>query len=77
MKKNLTLAIEVDLLDQVRVFAAKHRTSVTELVRRHLRSLVEDDAAYRKAAQRIERRARERPLAVGGARWRREDLHDR
>jgi plasmid stability protein len=43
MTKNLTLAIDDDLLDRARVIAAVKRTSVNELVREFLTRLVEQE----------------------------------
>ena len=40
MNKNLTLSIDADLLDKVRVLAAMKRTSVNALVRGFLSDLV-------------------------------------
>jgi len=41
MAKNITLAIDEELLEKVRVLAAMKRTSVNELVRGFLTRLVE------------------------------------
>lgn len=43
MPRNLTLSIDDELLAKARVLAAMRRTSVNEMVREHLRSLVEDE----------------------------------
>lgn len=47
--KNITLAIDEDLLDKVRVLAALKRTSVNELVRGFLTKLVEQERAHDEA----------------------------
>ncbi len=49
MTKNITLAIDEDLLDKVRVLAALKRTSVNELVRGFLTKLVEQERAHDEA----------------------------
>lgn len=49
MTKNITLAIDEDLLDKVRVFAAMKRTSVNELVRDFLKRLIEQESTYDEA----------------------------
>ncbi len=46
MAKNITLAIDEELLEKVRVLAAMKRTSVNELVRGFLTRLVEEESAY-------------------------------
>ena len=43
MPRNLTLSIDDDLLAKARVLAAMRRTSVNEMVRGFLRSLVDDE----------------------------------
>ena len=42
MTKNITLAIDEDLLDRARVLAAMRRTSVNEMVRQYLARTVEE-----------------------------------
>lgn len=43
MAKNITLAIDEDLLDKARVLAALRRTSVNEMVREYLTRVVEEE----------------------------------
>ncbi|MAP95856.1 MAG: hypothetical protein CMK07_12970 [Ponticaulis sp.] len=47
--KNITLAIDEDLLDKVRVLAAMKRSSVNEMVRDFLRRLVDQESAHDEA----------------------------
>ncbi len=51
MTKNLTLAIEDDLLDKARVLAAMKRTSVNEMVRVFLEREVKREAAQASRAE--------------------------
>jgi len=51
--KNITLAIEEDLLQKVRVLAALKRTSVNELVRGYLKRLVEHEQAHDEAREEL------------------------
>lgn len=51
--KNLTLAIDEDLLDKVRVLAAMKRSSVNELVRGFLSRLVEQEKGKDEARQTL------------------------
>lgn len=53
MAKNITLAIDEDLLDKVRVLAAMRRTSVNELVRNYLARLVEEEKAKDEAREEL------------------------
>ncbi len=77
MTRNLTLALDEELLDQARVFAAKRRTTVTELVRSHLRMLVQRDDRYEAACRQLRSYMEIPPLAVGRRRWTRDELHER
>ena len=51
--KNLTLAINEDLLDRARVIAAMKRTSVNELVRNFLERLVEQERGKDEAREAL------------------------
>jgi len=51
--RNLTLAIDDDLLDKVRVLAAMKRTSVNEMVRGFLSRLVEQEVEHDEATQEL------------------------
>jgi len=53
MTKNLTLAIDEDLLGKVRVLAAMKRTSVNELVRNYLARLVEEERGKDEAREEL------------------------
>lgn len=53
MTRNLTLAIDDDLLDKVRVLAAMKRTSVNEMVRGFLTRLVEQEVQHDEATQEL------------------------
>lgn len=76
-KRNVTLTIDDDLLVEARIVAARRHTSVSDLVREHLRRLVEQDR-LRHAAWQSVRHLVERPAArAGGPLPAREDLHAR
>lgn len=51
--RNLTLAIDDDLLDKVRVLAAMKRTSVNEMVRGFLARLVEEETSKDEAREAL------------------------
>ena len=53
MTRNLTLAIDDDLLDKVRVLAAMKRTSVNEMVRGFLTRLVEQETSKDEAREAL------------------------
>lgn len=51
--KNITLAIDEDLLDKVRVLAAMKRTSVNEIVRSYLSRLVDEERGKDEAREEL------------------------
>lgn len=76
-KRNLTVTLDEELLLEARVLAARRRTSVNEIVRRHLESVVGEERGRQVAWERI-RPLVERPRAViGGKLPPRDELHER
>ena len=75
MTRNLTLAIDDDLLDKVRVLAAMKRTSVNEMVRGFLTRLVEEEAEYDEATEALLKLARESQGRMGDWRPTREETY--
>lgn len=53
MTKNITLAIDENLLAKVRVLAAMKRTSVNEMVRDYLQRLVEQEIEHDEAREEL------------------------
>lgn len=75
-RKNLTLQLDEDVIRRAKLVAARKGTSVSGLVARELREMVDRDARYEEAKQRALRElgtATER----GARRWRRDDLRER
>lgn len=76
--KNITLAVEEEILDAVRIYAAKNKTSVNALVRAALEQIAKAEDRTAEARRRLlelsDRIATENP---GKAKWKREDLYDR
>ena len=75
MPRNLTLAIDDDLLDKVRVLAAMKRTSVNEMVRGFLTRLVEQEVEHDEATQALLKLIDESEGDMGDWRFRREDAY--
>ncbi len=55
-KSNITLSVDVDLLREAKVLAARRGTSVSRLVAAELERLVREDRAYESAQRRALRR---------------------
>ena len=75
MTRNLTLAIDDDLLDKVRVLAAIKRTSVNEMVRGFLARLVEQESQHDEATEALLKLARESKGRMGEWRFSREETY--
>jgi plasmid stability protein len=73
--RNLTLAIDDDLLDKVRVLAAMKRTSVNEMVRGFLTRLVEQESEHDEATEGLLKLARESKGRMGEWRFSREETY--
>ncbi len=77
MKRNLTLAIEEEVLDRARLVAAQRKRTLTGLVREFLQDLAVQDRARATALRRLRRLMTATPLEVGPATWKRDELHER
>jgi hypothetical protein len=75
-KTNVTLVIEEDLLLAARKVALDRRTSVNQLVREYLTSLVEQTDRQRLARERL-MKMMETGLVDGDITWSRDDLYKR
>lgn len=75
--RNLTLAIEDEVLEAVRRLALDRGTTVNQLVRAFLAELVTREGRRRAAAERLKRAMQEERVAISPRTWRREDLYER
>jgi CRISPR/Cas system-associated protein Csm6 len=75
--KNLTLAIDENLLLEARKLALDEGTSVNEMVREYLARIVRERGGQQAARRRLERAMEEGAGRVRGTRWTRERLHQR
>ena len=75
-KRNLTVQLDDDVIQQAKVLAARRGTSVSTLVASELERLVADDDRYEDAYRRAQR-ALAGAAPRGGRRWSRDDLYDR
>ncbi len=76
-KKNLTLALDEDLIIKARIAAARRRVSLTDYVRRSIQELVSGDQLRTRACARLKSRMRKPAMQVGKARWTRDEIHER
>ncbi len=68
MTKNLTLAIDEDLLDRARVLAAMKRTTVNAMVREYLERVVREEREADEVTQELLKLADESEARMGD--WR-------
>lgn len=76
MRKNLTIAIEKDLIRKAKLLAAQRGTSHSQLLADELQRLVDNDAAYARASDAALAEI-DRGLRLGGATVSRDALHER
>ena len=74
---NLTLAIDDNLLLEARRLALDRRTSVNQLVRDYLATLVSEQHARQRARSRLKSALARGVVEVGPASLKREDLYER
>jgi plasmid stability protein len=76
--KNITLAIDDEILDKVRVYAAEHKTTVNAIIRKHLEKLVGENDKHSEARRNLLRLAEtSRGRLASDYAWNREELYDR
>jgi predicted transcriptional regulator len=74
-KRNLTIQLDEEIIQQAKELAVRRNTSVSGLVTQKLEEMVEDEIRYRKAmASALE--AMHNAEDLGGGKWSREELHE-
>ena len=76
MRQNLTISLDKELLQKLRVIAAERSTSISGMLREELRRIVERSERYRNA-KRCALEALEKGFNLGGNPATRDELHDR
>jgi len=76
--KNITLAVEEDVLEAARVYAAEHKTTVNALVRDYLSGLAQQKERGRRAMAELRKLSETTEARLGkDYRFDRESLYDR
>ena len=73
----MTLVVDEELLLAARKVALDQRTSVNQLVREYLTTLVEEPSRRRLARARLRKTFEVGVVEVGDRNWSRDDLYDR
>jgi hypothetical protein len=76
-KQNVTLVVEKELLLAARKVALEQRTSVAQLVRDYLASVVEEPSHRRIARARLKAAFEKGLVEIGPRTWSRDELYDR
>jgi predicted transcriptional regulator len=76
MKQNITLALDKELLAQLKILAAKRSTSVSRMLADELTALVERSEQYEQS-KRYALAAIDNGFHLGGKRVFRDELHER
>lgn len=77
MKRNVTLAIDEELVQKARAVASRCHTTMTELIREYLVRLVDTHDERSAAKDRVLQQMNQSELRVGEKTWTREELHER
>jgi hypothetical protein len=77
MAKNITLAVDEDVLNRVRVIAAERKTTVNGLVRDYLERVAEMEDKASRVANRLKALRARSQFEVGEITWKRDDLYER
>lgn len=75
--KNITLSVDEEVLDAVRIYAAERRTSVNGLVREYLSAIADHRRRAKETRARIAALSRMSTAVLGTRNWTRNDLHER
>lgn len=76
MTRNITLSIDEEVVRAVRIYAAKHDTSLNALVREYLTDLATRDDRREIARRRLIELSKRSTAEMGSYKWNREDLYD-
>jgi len=75
--KNITLAIDEEVLAEARRYAAARNTTVNALVRDYLSQIAQDSDRIAKARARLLELSEKSSAEIGPVTWTRDALHER
>ena len=75
--KNITLAIDENVLADARRYAVEHDTTVNALVRQYLEQIAHGNARARQAMRELREMSDRSAAEIGPITWTRDDLHER
>jgi uncharacterized protein (DUF4415 family) len=75
--KNITLAVDEDVLDRVRVIAAERKTTVNALVREYLEKIASEQDRIAEARRRLRELMEKSEARLGpDYKWNREEIYE-
>jgi hypothetical protein len=74
--RNITLAIDEEVLRRARIYAAERDTTVNALVREYLKDLVAQDDRAAEARRRLVKMSEESEARMGSWKWSREEIYE-
>ena len=74
---NGTLSVDEEDLEQARVLALEHGTSLNAVIRELIKDYIGRTKRYREVTERILRAAEHSHFDSGGRNWTRDELHER
>ena len=78
MNKNITMAIDQDLLEKVKKIAVDKNTTISGLIRLYLNNLVEQEEKNKnEIISELNQIFNHSKAVIGNKNWNREDLHER
>ena len=78
MNKNITMAIDQDLLEKVKKIAVDKNTTISGLIRLYLNNLVEQEEKNKnEIISELNKIFNHSKAVIGNKNWNREDLHER
>lgn len=75
--RNVTLAIEEDVLKAARQVALERNTTVNRMIREYLLNLIREDRRRSEAINRLLEKMKDGLYTAGPKTWSRDELHDR
>jgi rubrerythrin len=75
--KNITLSVDEESLEAVRIYAAKNSTTVNAIVRETFDKIAKSEDRTERARRRLLELAGTSTAEMGPVTWKREDLYDR
>ena len=75
--KNITLALDDTLLDEVRTIAANRKTTVNAMVRDFLHRIAQQESRAESAMRELVRMSERTNAKLGPVTWTRDELYDR